>query len=422
MHVCANVRNADCRRCFGFDRQETMTQKLPDFELSASDFDLLCRSVLFVDKTDRIVELAKTRKFAALARPPRFGKTALLSALASLFARGSSALAGLRGEALWTDSKTYPVVRLDFAALPSGAQASTFASALDRLLLFSIKASGVSAELGFGWALEAAVDPSFDKGPLERWTRFLTAVPSESVVLLIDNCDAPLGVLLNDPEGLRAASRLLERFFDRTKALSRKLRFFMTASALRLRPASFFGSSILSDVSDADLLGFSEEEVRKVFLPYLPGSEEELRSLCGGYCFDALGQTPVYSPGAVLDSMKAVHGGGVEQYAGSGTVARPRIEDNVLDYAPEAVLEEILSLDDQGGELPIYQRDLASIDPLEPISPHVLLAQAGLLSIRRVEGGVVSVGVPNRTARRAIEAGLERKRHPLRSCRSDDGQ
>lgn len=61
-----------------FSTEQQLPLGLDNFE------DLRSSNAVYVDKTALIYDLAKTKAFYFLARPRRFGKTLLLSTMASL--------------------------------------------------------------------------------------------------------------------------------------------------------------------------------------------------------------------------------------------------------------------------------------------------------------------------------------------------
>ena len=94
-----------------------MTGKaLKDLPLGTSDFAALrMLDEIYVDKTNLVFALASKRRKYFLIRPRRFGKSLLISTFESLFRHGLRDFHGLDIERLWTDDKTYNVVRLDFS-------------------------------------------------------------------------------------------------------------------------------------------------------------------------------------------------------------------------------------------------------------------------------------------------------------------
>ena len=68
----------------------------------------------YADKTPLISKLTETGKHYFLSRPRRFGKSLLLSTLASAFRGEKEFFKGLYLEHNWDWSKQYPVIHLSF--------------------------------------------------------------------------------------------------------------------------------------------------------------------------------------------------------------------------------------------------------------------------------------------------------------------
>ena len=91
-------------------------ERLP---LSVTNFaSFIDESIIYIDKTDLIAQLAKSRAPVFLSRPRRFGKSTLVSTFEELFSHGLEKFKGLKIEKqnLWHD-KTYKVLRLDFSEI-----------------------------------------------------------------------------------------------------------------------------------------------------------------------------------------------------------------------------------------------------------------------------------------------------------------
>ena len=80
--------------------------KLPLSITSFSDFAV--NSMIYVDKTDLVANLARFRNPIFLSRPRRFGKSTLVSTFHELFSNGLDKFKGLKivTDNLWND-KTY---------------------------------------------------------------------------------------------------------------------------------------------------------------------------------------------------------------------------------------------------------------------------------------------------------------------------
>lgn len=374
----------------------------PDFSklpLGETDFATMrANKKIYVDKTDLVVELAKNRKYVFLARPRRFGKSLLVSTLAALFSMGASAFSGLKGESRWNDDRTYPVIRLDFSELKGADSTDEFLELFDHCLARQIRSAGFP------------VDDNFNKGPIERWTDFLTSCEPESVVVLIDEYDAPLTSVLHDISRFDAFRKILGRFFDRTKSLSWKLRYLFVTGIMKFQQASLFSTfNNLSDVSlqpaFGSLLGYTEDELKLYFHPYieyaasiLKMSEaeliDEMRETYDGFCFDILGKTHVYTPWSVLSFLVCPDVGlGSYWFDTAGTAS---IVANYLK------VNGMLDPKDFDAEHQIAKQQFITADQIQSINKYSLLTHAGYLTIKRAEGDILYVGYPNKEVRNAM--------------------
>ena len=90
--------------------------------LGISDFSVLREegtNYLYVDKTERILDILNAGKYLFLARPRRFGKSLLCSTLKYLYEGRRELFAGLAIEPIWEWTKTNPVVHLSLTDMGS---------------------------------------------------------------------------------------------------------------------------------------------------------------------------------------------------------------------------------------------------------------------------------------------------------------
>ena len=111
---CSSVRFAGTENYY--TGRNTMERKLP---IGIQGFEKLREEhFLYVDKTDYIYELAHVNVPYFLARPRRFGKSLLLSALKAYWEGKKALFSGLKIEKLEENNadawKTYPVFYFDF--------------------------------------------------------------------------------------------------------------------------------------------------------------------------------------------------------------------------------------------------------------------------------------------------------------------
>ena len=90
--------------------------KLPLSITSFSEF--AANSMIYVDKTDLVANLARFRNPFFLSRPRRFGKSTLVSTFHELFLNGLDKFQGLKivTDNLWND-RTYNVIHLDLSKI-----------------------------------------------------------------------------------------------------------------------------------------------------------------------------------------------------------------------------------------------------------------------------------------------------------------
>ena len=257
---------------------------------------------IYVDKTDKIVELINSGRYLFLARPRRFGKTLLTSTIATIFEEGSSALLGLKAENMW-DKEKYPVVRLDFSAVRNWSDRESLYQSFDSYLKTAISIAGFEID-------PAPTDPSL------RWMRFLSSQPDSSIVIVVDEYDAPLTAYLDQQEKFQIARDLISSFFNMSKMWAGKIRFLFITGIMKFRQVSLF--STFNNITDVSLqprfgtiLGYTKEELDEYFgqnIDYaadlLGMSYEELsqkmKEMYDVFSFDQKAQTHVYAPWSVL--------------------------------------------------------------------------------------------------------------------------
>lgn len=349
------------------------------------------RGQRYVDKTAQIHELASTRAKILLTRPRRFGKTLLLSTFESLFAHGLRDFKGLAIEGLWKD-RTYETIRLDFSVIVNFQTVDAFRHKFYALL------SVVLGEHGFVWNGNVTAF-SFQ---LALWLR---QKPNNSLVLLIDEYDAPLTRTLDQPALFSGIQRLLGEFFHVLKSEEACLRFFFMTGITRVDFSSMFsGFNSVRDISQepayGTLLGFTEDELTSDFGDYLRYAAQQLqvtpselvdklREYYGGYSFDDEARSSVCCPWSILNFFlkppfqfenywfpTGGEGGELMRLIAQRKVANP------LDF---------LQLVPMNPETPLLNGSSAKINI------NALLHQTGYLTIRSVNAaGNVLLGYPNR--------------------------
>ena len=196
----------------------------------------------------------------------------------------------------------------------------------------------------------------------------------------------------------------MRKFFLPLKTNVGCFRFLFATGITKFSSTSIFSElNNLSDISLSPkygaLLGYTEEEIRQNFAPFLAKSAksldlpekeliDKLRANYDGFCFDMRCSTHVYCPWSVLSFFKAPEQGFFNYWYASGghpTVLMKHLDGHGLEE-PASFAERKL----------VRMTDLATPKDLSGISRDILLTQAGYLTIKAVdELGIVSLGYPN---------------------------
>ena len=360
--------------------------------LGTSDFQALrLNNEIYVDKTDLIFQLAKGRGKIFLARPRRFGKSLLISTFESLFKSGLQNFRGLAIEDLWED-KLYPVVRLDFSKLKGYDSVEFFREAFFNYLQESFY------PLGFRYdASRTSV-----LAQLDSWTQTLE---TSSLVILIDEYDAPLTERLHDDSQFNQVRDILSQFFAILKSNEGCLRFFFMTGITKFSNTSIFSAfNNLQDISMnpifGTLLGYTQEEIIENFSEYLTSAAQKLKVSeqdlldqlklhYDGFCFDSSAKTHVYCPWSVLNFLNYPELGFQNYWYKSG--GQPTV---LLKFLVNHALEKPV---DYAEDKLIRLSDLNTARQYDEICLDALLTQAGYLSISEVlKNGYAVLTYPNK--------------------------
>lgn len=374
-----------------------MTERLRHpLPLGRSDFIALRHDgSIYIDKTRMLFDLCRESSKVFIARPRRFGKSLLVSTFASLFLFGIRDFKGLAVETLWSD-KAYKVVRLDFSEIKDCFTEADFVSKFHDQLLRKFRQAGfVYAEKG-----------GLFMGQISDW---LSSLPPSSLVILIDEYDAPLTASLDDPALFDRIRASMNAFFQVLKSNEGCLRFFFMTGITRLK--TFFPEiNFLDDISlnrvYGTLIGFTEEEIKKAFPYYLREAEQKLgltedalvgrlRENYGGYSFEPEAQAHVFSPWSVLNFLRHPGQGFKNYWFASGGL-------------PTRFLElpgkhAIASPDQFDPPIGIPLDELSASREVSDFLATALLLEAGYLTIKnKLNDAEVELGYPNLEVRLSI--------------------
>ncbi len=228
---------------------------------------------LYVDKTKQIAELFEQgRRYFFLSRPRRFGKSLLISTLESFFKGEKELFAHLwiskQPGITWQE---HPIIKLDFSL----AEYNT-PEELKQGLIWMINRC----------AKKYGVDVSEGYSPKTKLVLLVEQLAQRnSVVFLVDEYDKPIVDHLHNKEKANAQREVLTSFFDGFKGLDQYMRcIFITGVSKFSKTSIFSGLNNLNEISykplAADLVGYTEEEIKNYFSPYLTECAENHNSSC----------------------------------------------------------------------------------------------------------------------------------------------
>ena len=389
-------------------------EKLPLGDTYFSDF--IENQLIYVDKTDLIAQLAKFRTPIFLSRPRRFGKSTLVNTFEELFSHGLEKFKGLKIETqnLWQD-KTYKVLHLDFSYIKEYSVDTSFSVKFYEALKSSFDDIGIKLE-----------ESSYT---IASFNNAIKRVENRSIVLLIDEYDAPLTAVMDKKEEFEKRKELFSEFFLTIKRYSVKFRFiFITGVTRYSHTAIFSGFNNLKDISfDPDfgtIVGYTQEELEFYFKDYLENAAnilnqvnnttqnsyasilKDLKDNYDGYSFDEKCKTHVYNPWSILNFLTSPQNNFKRYWVDSGG-SQPSLLVNYLNTASEEVLTQTKFED-------FLNLDLTISTTINGLSPKIsslndpnfpflaILYQAGYFTIKEARETGFDIGIPNKEIKEAF--------------------
>jgi hypothetical protein len=360
---------------------------------------------IYVDKTEKVSTLAKNCfRPVFLSRPRRFGKSLLVSVFESLFSKGLEDFKDLAIEKddYWKNEKTYKVVHLDFSSYAT-EDLSGFKLRLNMQLLCALKDKTIE-ELS---DVEKSLPPA---AIIEQQARL---AKHGSLVLLIDEYDAPITHSMDNREKMREMIDFISSFFATIKSCEKVFRFVFITGITRLAHVSLFSmfNNLLDITADDDysgLLGITEEELHKYFDEYvrnaasvLDMSKEEvyarMKSAYNGFQFTINAKETVYNPWSILSFLSNPKKGFANYwYSTSGGTPTILVEYlkkneklnlfNMLRYRVSSIDGKIIQVDEDS---------LLSKSEPDKIPMDMLLLQTGYFTLKSKNDYLAKLVIPN---------------------------
>jgi hypothetical protein len=246
---------------------------------------------VYIDKTAQIFDLASKQGRFFLSRPRRFGKSMLISTFQALFEGRKQLFEGLIIENKWDWSKTYPVIRIDFA----GGSIQTFEQLDKRILdIFTENQErlGISCPHHFDMA-----------GCFRELIQQAHKKYGQKVVILIDEYDKPILDQIEKPELAAEIREGLKNIYSVMKGQDEYIQFiFMTGVTKFSKVSLFSGINQIEDITldkkVTTICGYTQHDLQTSFAEHLVGVDwEKLKRWYNGYSF--LGES-VYNPYDIL--------------------------------------------------------------------------------------------------------------------------
>jgi len=335
---------------------------------------------LYVDKTKYIHRLLTGGGYYFLARPRRFGKSLTLSTIKEIYLGSASLFKGLWIEKNWDWNTQKPIIHISFSLLDYQGKG------LEQALMDLLEETA----LDFNIALKENTIKS-------RFAELLKklSIAKDKAVLLIDEYDKPLIDYLDDMDKAKAHQGILKTFYSVIKDSDPYIQFLLITGVSKFSKVSVFSDlNNLRDITTSrisnNLVGYTEEEVKSYFEPYIGEilaennfSKEDLfqqiKYWYNGYSWDA--KHYVYNPFSVLS------------YFADRAFKNFWFSTGTPTFLVK-LLHERMYYDFSNVEAGDALFESYSLDNLETVS---LLFQTGYLTIKKVdEFGIYTLGYPNK--------------------------
>ncbi|MDR0662744.1 MAG: ATP-binding protein [Spirochaetaceae bacterium] len=355
-------------------------------------------NLVYVDKTERVYQLAKeSAGVIFLSRPRRFGKSLLCSTLSALFEGRRELFTGLAVDASDWEWKKHPVIHIDLNPANYLNGAVALESVINMYLDGVAKKTGVqltddTMSTRFAYLIREAYDKH-----------------NEKVVVIIDEYDKPLLDTINEKEIHETLKNELRGFYGVLKSSDEFLRFVLLTGVTKFSQVSIFSQlNNLKDISlnpdYCDLCGITQAEVETCFEPEIERVVAEngldrreyidkLRRFYNGYRFSKKDLT-VYNPFGLLNHFDN-HGDFETYWFATGT-------PTFLIKLMEAQKIDVLDIEKKEIAFSEFRRfDVENMDAL------AVLYQSGYLTISGYGGsGLYTLDYPNEEVRAAFAESL----------------
>ena len=373
---------------------------------SGSFKDFTNDNFIYIDKTENIYNLLKTKKKVFISRPRRFGKSLTLDTIGTLFEKGVEPYF----KNTWIYDKwnepTYPVLRLNFLEYPVTDLCQFKRQLTDDITAF---AKNIKVE-GYIESGEPNVAIKNLLLSLERAQRY--------TVILIDEYDCQLTANINNTELYDSFREVIRSFYGCIKDKS-AVKFMFVTGVTRLRDVSIF--SVGSDISDitnasvySQMIGFTRDEIKKFYIDYLKlaasyennisvedVTDDEVETILNklaenydGYCFDEDYEKKVFSTWSVNNFFQTIYDKKKVQY-GEYWYDNGGLPSILVNYLKTHELN-IFDYLEKDKLISVATDDFKNPTSLTTINQNVLMCQTGYLTLHsNLKYKEMLLGIPN---------------------------
>ena len=348
---------------------------------------------LYVDKTKKLLQLAKTKKSYFLSRPRRFGKSLTISTLEAMFQGKAELFNGLFAEEWVKEQANHPnpVIKLDMSPFAKYKNSEEFNDSIIKKLERFLFLNDLDIPSG--------------KNPGDMLADIIIRLYKQfgQVVVLIDEYDKPITDNIDDLEKANEIRELLRSFYTVLKDSSDYLRFvFITGISKFSKTGIFSGLNNLNDISMnkqyADIVGYTQQELEDNFSEWIEKTAiektmnkqellERIKEYYDGFSFDGI--IRVYNPFSVLNFFDE---GNFDNYwynSATPSFLAKYLKKHKIKDPKEYINKKVTS-------------NFANLKEIEATSVESFLFQTGYLTIKKRKDNIIILDYPNEEVRSSM--------------------
>ena len=348
---------------------------------------------LYVDKTEKLLELAKTKKSYFLSRPRRFGKSLTVSTFEAMFQGKADLFKDLYAEEWVKEQAKHPnpVVTLDM---------SGFAKYKDSE---GLNISILNYFERFLFLNDLNIPMKNNAG--DMFANIITRLYKQfgHVVVLVDEYDFPITEFIDDIEKANEIRAFLRLFYLNLKTYSKYLRFvFITGISKFSKVGIFSGLNNLKDISMTkkygDIVGYTQKELEDNFSAWIENTSldksinkqellDKIKDYYDGFSFDGI--TRVYNPFSVLNFFDEGEFRNYWYDSATPSFLAKYLQNHKIKDQKEFIQKKV-------------SINFTNSKEIENASVESFLYQSGYLTIFHKKGNIITLDYPNEEVRSSM--------------------